>query len=106
TRQLGLRTSIAGSQAAVGGTPSASSEFSGTYAATRAFGDALNSDGWVSSGGVPQWLQYDFGAEWPQEIVQYSVAISGAGSPANKSPKDWVLEVSDDLSTWVTIDSV
>lgn len=107
TRQLALRTVVSGPQVALAavGTPSNSSTFGGTYVPARAFGAALDNDGWLSSGGVPQWLQYDFGEHWPQAIVEYGVAISGASVPANKSANTWTLQASNDGSNWDTIDS-
>jgi len=105
TRQVQLREVVAGAQRAVYGIATASSEFSGTYAAGNAFSAGLDGNGWVSAGGVPQWLQYDFGV-YPRKIAQYTVAIAGASSPANKAPKAWVLEASDNAVDWTEIDNV
>lgn len=49
-------------------------------------------------------LQYDLGVGNEKEIAQY--AIRGRADASDSTPRDWVLEASNDLTTWATLDTV
>lgn len=111
TRHLLLRTEPGGPQEAIAypiaaGTAAASSRYSSQYRAELAFVAAMPAThGWLSSGGPPQWISFDFGEAWPKQIVQYGVGIPAPSNPANKAARDWVLEASHDGLSWVPIDT-
>jgi hypothetical protein len=92
--ELVLKTAPAGSQAAVGGTASASSvNPSGSSAASNAFdGTAAQ---WTSGFGFPQWLQYDFAS--PVAITNFSVTSGGS---TGQAPLTFQLQYWNG-STWV-----
>jgi hypothetical protein len=107
-----LRTSPGGSQAATGGTASASSQWwTGGYPASGAF-DGNSGSLWISDGAAPlpatpQWLKYDFGAGNAKDIVEFAITASGfGGSTSNSVPQDFALQWSDDDSTWTAALSV
>lgn len=103
--QLVLRTSIGGANVATGGTASASS-VSGTDTAANAF-DGNSATWWLSSGNVPQWLKYDFGAGNETDIVEMAVtARSGSTGTNGQRPVDFKLQYSDDDAAWATLIAV
>ena len=118
--ELQMRTSIGGTNVATGGTPSASSEYSGTYTAAKAFDGLVNSTGdgnaWATYGGysagqplglTADWLKYDFGAgnaKDIQEIVLFSPGTGGLGAQDMVAAFDF--QWSDDNVTWTTQRSV
>ncbi|WP_219640644.1 discoidin domain-containing protein [Cohnella sp. CFH 77786] len=89
------------------GRASASSEYSTTYQAYRAFNDAASeSYGWVANGfSSPQWLEYDF--DTPKTISKYTLKAEYPNEiPGAYMPKTWDFQAFDDTtSTWVTLDS-
>jgi len=50
------------------------------------------------------WLQYDLGAGNEKELAQYTIRARADASDG--SPRDWVLEASNDLLTWTVLDTV
>jgi hypothetical protein len=97
---LVMRTTPNGPDVCTGGTASASSEYSGTYTAAKAF-DANNATAWYSSSGFPQWLQYDFGAA--VDIVEYQLR-----APTNyptEAPKTWTFSHNDGAGGWTEVDA-
>lgn len=116
--ELQMRTSLGGSNVAVGGTPSASSIFSAGYSAAKAF-DGLTTDtgagnGWASQGmnggggiGSYPWLMYDFGPGNEKdiaEIVVFAPGSSGLGVGELPVRFDW--QYSDNGVKWITQRSV
>lgn len=90
---------------------SASSKNSNSgYEATRAFNNAdpicqSDPDCWASNAapsvGSPQWLKYDFGAGNSKAICAFAIhARSNNTFAPGQCPKDFVLQGSDDDSTW------
>lgn len=83
------------------GTPSASSEFSGSNTADLAF-DGSNTTRWTSSfSGMPQWIQYQFNSLTRVD----SVLIHPRGG-TGRNPRDFTIECSMDGSGWVTAHTV
>lgn len=69
-RSLELRATVGGANmsATGNGTPSASTS-NGSYPPSQAF-DASGSTDWISTAGMPQWLQWDFGAGNERDVAQ------------------------------------
>lgn len=93
------------------GTASASSIYSSSYQAWRAFdGDDESAVGWThwisinnhDNFATPQWLSYDFGCG--KTITGYYILPEYSSSLKDRSPKDWQLQGWNG-STWVTVDS-
>ena len=95
-----FRTSVGGTQAATGGTASASGEFSGSFVAANAF-DANNSTHWLSILHTNQYLQYDLGSGNSADMVE--VKIYGYATSPAASPKDVTVKGSNDGSSWTTV---
>ena len=79
-----------------------------TYPGTKAFDDKGNvGDGrWLANkptSSNPSWIRYDF-AEG-KKIIEYTVQ-SQSYNWAQRAPKDWTLQGSNDNSNWTTIDTV
>lgn len=112
--ELQMRTSLGGSNVATGGTPIASSQYSATYPATKAF-DGLTTDNafgsrWASAvpgTGVQPWLGYDFGAGNEKDIQEIVIYVPGSTDLALKQfPVAFDWQYSDDNATWTTQRSV
>lgn len=112
--ELQMRTSIGGANVVSGGTASASTIFSASYTAAKAF-DGLTTDTGVGNawaalamgGGAGQgsypWLMYDFGAGNAKDIAEIVIFAPGAsGLGANELPTQFDWQYSDDNVTWVT----
>lgn len=86
----------------IGGTPSASSEYSASYPALKAF-DGNASSFWCSStAGLPQWIQYDLGEGLSKVVIEYTLtARSTSYNPANS----FVFAGSNNGTDWTTIDT-
>lgn len=96
--EVKLRATIGGANIAVGGTPSASNEFSGAFAAGQAF-DGNAATFWSTAANVTRaWLQYDLGAGNEAAVLQYS--IQARHDAHDGSPLHWVLEGSADAVAW------
>ena len=90
------------SATAPSGTASASSEYSATYAAWKAFNhsNATNSDNWISLvTSFPHWLAYEFTSAYV--VTQYLVT---ARLDADAYPSAWTFEGWNG-STWDTLDT-
>lgn len=88
----------------------ASSVFAGR-AASRAFDNQyfrndLNISWEAGSATMPQWIRYDFGQGTEKCIEKYVIytGYTGENSPSYM-PKSFVFQGSNDLSTWVDLDS-
>jgi len=91
--EIELRESAGGTDVATGGTVTASSELSGSYAATYAYDDSLSTR-WIGGDDNPAWIQYQLATT--ATVVEY--AIWGDGS---LSPEAWLLLGSNDGgATW------
>ncbi len=99
-----MRTSIGGSNVVSGGTASASSEYSASYSAAKAFdGSVATDNGWLSGNHAYEWLQYDFGAGNDKDIVEIVLktpAASGSGIVSSNLPVYGVCQASDDAFAW------
>lgn len=89
---------------------SASSAYSGSYAASFAFDNYTTSANcWASNTaptvGSPQWLKYDFGSGNEKEIVKYTITARYWSSDQTRCPKDWTFEASNDDSNWDVLDT-
>lgn len=89
---------------------SASSAWSGSYAASFAFDNyTTNTNCWASSAaptvGSPQWLKYDFGSGNEKIILKYTVTARYYTSDQTRCPKDWTFEGSNDDSNWDILDT-
>ena len=102
--ELEMHTSIGGATVCSGGTASASSQYSASYSADKAFAGDGATTRWAASSGAPppyQWIEYDFGAGNDKAIVE--VAIMGAsdlGNTLTQSPGTFIVEFSDDNIAW------
>ena len=86
----------------IGGTPSASSEFSASYPALKAF-DGNASSFWCSStAGLPQWIQYDLGEGLSRIVLEYTLT---ARSPSYNPANSFVFAGSNNGTDWTTIDT-
>lgn len=89
--------SAAGTDLSTGGTASASSEFSGTYSAAKAF-DKNGSTNWSSAASsFPAYIQYDHGAPVAVEGVRLTLTSAGS-SPAALGGLQ--VQYSSDATTW------
>ena len=59
-------------------------------------------NGNASNPGPTGWLRYDFGASNAQTVKRYSVVSADV---ANRDPKTWTFQGSNDGSTWTTLDT-
>lgn len=103
-----MATSAGGAQAATGGTASASTQYtSSTGSARQAFdGNTTGvSNGWVTAGGsaLPSWLKYDFGAGNAKTLVE--IRLYNQTDQYTRPPKDFVVQASNDDTTWTDINS-
>lgn len=87
------------------GVASASSVYSSSYPAWKAFDGRDVSDGWASSGTTfPQWLKYDFGE--PETVGKYTIRgrNSTNADDLRQTIKDWEFQGSNDDVNWTTLD--
>jgi hypothetical protein len=105
--EIEMRATAGGADQCSGGTASADSVYSGTYAAANAFDNVVNgSFPWASGGGAfPHWLKYAFAA--PVSVAEVTVRSTSAayGGP-NERPKDFTIEWSDDNVAWTVARTV
>lgn len=73
-----------------------------SYQAWWAFAETVNTNGWVSNGGLPCWLQYQFPTA--QAIISYSILPTTDGFSA-RVPLVWTLQGSNGGTDWTVIDS-
>lgn len=100
--ELELATTPGGPQAAVGGVPAASTEFSATYSVTKAF-DGSSTGAWVSgantSYSVKEYIQYDLGAGKAIDVKEVRITFP-ADFTATSYPASFLLLHSDDGLDW------
>ena len=98
--EVELHTSIGGSQAATGGTASASTTL-GAFVPALAF-DGNTSTFWASANTAPpHWIAYDMGSGNSIDVVEVKLYPRGGGDE-NQSPRWIYIESSSDGSTWTT----
>ena len=84
----------------VGGTPSASSEFGGSFVAANAFDDDAATS-WASAfNGTPEWVRYDI----PVTDIATVYSIQASLTLPLKTPEDWTFEGFNG-STWDILDT-
>lgn len=89
------------------GTPFASSSADGTRTVEKAFDGVVASSTayWYSdAAGSVQWVGYDFGAE--NEKVISRIGLSGFSHTYNYSPKNFIIQGSNDNISWIDLRSV
>ena len=90
----------------VGGGSVTSSNSHGTYTAAKAFDNADNAAAgrWLArQNQLPNVVRYDFGT--PTAIASYRI-VPQHWQTANRSPKAWTLQGSNDDASWTVLDSV
>lgn len=105
---VSIMESAGNTNIAVGGTATASSFYSGNPAADAFDGDIVTT-GWGStSGGVPAWLEYDFGTGNAKTLVKYAFycasTMQGGWGSASYNPAAWTFEGFNG-TTWVVLDT-
>ena len=102
--EMEYRATLGGADQATGGTAAASSTYPGSSPADAFDDDAIVS--WVSASGaaLPQWLQYQFASA--VEVAQVAITSGDSASRADRAPNDFLIEYSDDGSSWTTALSV
>jgi hypothetical protein len=87
---------------------SASSEFGGSdpndSKACQAF-DGLADRSWIGTGGGVDWLKLDIGSGNSEILQSYDIVFK-SGVSANRAPKDWKMQGSNDNSSWADLDTV
>lgn len=95
--EIEMRTSPGGANVATGGTATAAAEQVGSEA-SKAF-DANGATNWLITAAVTTgWVRYQFASA--QDIVEH--AITAANATPNRTPKNWIIQWSDDGSNWTT----
>jgi hypothetical protein len=95
--EMQYRATPGGSNEASGGTPSASTTFSGDPASS-AF-DANASTFWASGTSTPEnWLQYQFASA----VSVAEVTLQAESASPNRAPTVFAISFSDDGTTWTT----
>lgn len=82
---------------------SASSSFSDFYLPKNGFDDDASNVWRTVSGGMPAWLQWDFGSGVTAAIYEISLAIGTGAFNASCMPKEFTLSRSDDAVTFTTV---
>jgi hypothetical protein len=105
--EVELRGTVGGSDLATGGTAAASSEDTGGGGryASNAF-DNSASTLWVSLSGVagPAWISYDLGTA--QNVAQVLLQAGDTSTRAERAPRTFDIQYSDNGSSWTTASSV
>lgn len=84
---------------------SATSAFSGTFDAFRAFdGGVGGSQYWIGTGSGVDTLKLDLGSGNAQILDNYDIQANTVPEPL-RSPKNWTMQGSNDNSTWTTVDT-
>lgn len=99
--KIEMRETASGADVTGSGTASASSENSGTFAASKAF-DGNAGTFWVSAGVLPHyWIAYDFGSGNNKTITEI-VWQSRTDGFSGEAPNTFAVQQSSDGSTWLT----
>lgn len=97
--EMEFRATPGGADQATGGTPSASSIFSGSFPASAAFDDDGGTLWSAANGSNWAWLQYQFGSA--VEVTEVVIAARDDVA-AITSPGEFAFQYSDDGVTWTT----
>lgn len=100
--EIELRTAPGGADVTGSGTASDSTHYNTSSTGTQAF-DNNTATIWASLAGMPQWVQYDFGAGNEKDIQQFTFRTTTY--PA-EGPQNFALQYSDDGSTWFNLYTV
>ena len=68
------------------------------FAGWKAFDSSITTS-WLSSAGLPDWVSIDFGSDQVVYSIMYDVRNDASGA---QSPKNFVVQSSDDNSNWTT----
>ena len=83
------------------------SQYWSSCASYRAFNSLVASPWlWVTDDGLPQWLKIDIGSGNSAICSNYSVRGQHEGGYADRQPKDWKLQGSNNDSDWDDLDTV
>lgn len=96
-----ISATAGGATILTGGTPTASSEFSGSFNAAKAFIDDTQYWSTTASPTLPQWIQYDIGSAATGRYLEIR-----AFSATDYAPLQIILKGSSDGSTWVDLLSI
>ena len=104
--EIEMRATVGGADQCTGGTASADSVYSGTYAASNAFNDVVNtSTPWASSSGFPHWIKYAFPA--PVTVAEVTIrSNSAAYGGSSEHPRTFTIEWSDENVSWTVARTV
>lgn len=94
--EVEMRATFGGADQCSGGTASASAATDG--AAANAFANDGTASFWATNTATNQWLKYDFGSA--KDIREVSIQIPSFAT--SNSPKDILIQWSDDDSAWTT----
>src|SRR6185369_13645874 len=84
---------------------SASTEFSATFAAYKAFHRGVSTgDYWLGTNSGVDFLKIDVGSGNSFVLNNYSIQVNTIPEP-NRAPKNWTMEGSNDNSSWTTLDT-
>jgi len=85
------------------GVASASSELTSVYAAWKAFDKSYaGNNAWAPTPNVG-WLRYQF--DVAKMVDGYAISAESGEYGANRSPRDWTFQGSNDGSSWTTLDT-
>ena len=96
--EVELRASVGGATLMTAATPVLASTTNGAFAAERTV-DGDTSTQWRATAATNQWLRFDLGVA--QAVAQ--VALYPQGSLLNRSPKDFIIQGSDDGTTFTDV---
>jgi hypothetical protein len=101
--ELELRTSLGGSSVAPGsGGTASSSGYDFGWSPDNAFNGSISGSGWHSpAGSGPWWVAFDFGSGNDKDIIE--VALTGQSGSNNRTPSSFLIQYSDDGSSWTTL---
>lgn len=102
--EVEMRASSGGGDQCTGGTPSASSIFSGSFPASKAFDDNTASGLWsAANNSWHAWLKYAFASA--VEVFEVAITSRPDGFPLT-APRNILVQWSDDDSNWTTAWSI
>lgn len=99
--EIQLRATSGGADQCTGGTASASSVYSATYSADKAF-DNDGATYWAASAVAPGWLKYTFASA--TEVEEYLVTAPADGN-YTKAPTAWALQHNNGTGGWTDFDT-
>lgn len=98
-----MRSAPGGDDLCFGGEAFASSA-SEDWGPDRCFDGASDTMGWMSVGGLPQWIAYRFAQPVDvAEVVWWFPASADGGVRSEQSPRDFRIEASDDGDAWILL---